>query len=66
MCSVHVCVCLHVHEGACGGQKRVSQNPLELELQMAVSCRDQNLDPLEEQQVLLTTKPSLQAQLRPF
>ena len=40
--------------GACGGQKRAS-DPLELELQMVVSCcvgAEINLGPLEEQRVL--------------
>lgn len=45
-----------------GSQQRVSE-PLHLELQMLVNChvspRNQILFFLQEQQVLLTTKPSL-------
>lgn len=57
---------VHIHVGSCGDQKRVS-SPLELELQVVVShllwvlVLKQNSGPLEQQQVLSTTEPSLQA-----
>lgn len=61
-----VCVnaCTHVYVGAAGGQKVVS-GLLVLELQVVgaaqCGCWDMNTSPLDEQQALLTTDPSLQS-----
>ena len=47
------------------GQKSTS-DPLDLQLQIIVNCWELNLDPLEEQPVLLTVEPSLQPHRSPF
>ena len=44
------------------GQKR-ALDPLELELQMVISCAETELTSLEEQLVLLTAEPSLHTKL---
>jgi hypothetical protein len=60
---VCVCACVHVYVGAHGSQREVS-DPIELKLQAVISCLKWMLknhsDPLEEQQILLATEPSLQ------
>lgn len=51
---------VYLHEGACGGQKNVS-DPLELEFQAAVSCSAWELGtalgPLQEQCMVLSAEP---------
>lgn len=64
-CLLCIRVCVHVSEclSACEGQKVL--DALELALRVALCCRvgcwEPNTDPLEEQQLLLAAKPSLQA-----
>ena len=61
---VCVCVCIIWMPGAHGGQKR-TLDPLELKLLMVVSHHVEpriQAGPLQEQQVLLTTLPTLQVQ----
>ena len=73
MCGCFICVCMCLYTtcvfGACGGQKKVSDF-LELDFQMKKSyhCRlwESHLGPLQEQQALLTNKPSLQLLIKIF
>ena len=58
----YVCVCSHICVGVCRGQKRAVET-LELELQEGCEPPDrdaENLGSLQKQEVLITTKPSLQ------
>lgn len=60
---MHVHLCIVCLPGALGGHNRVL-DPLRLELEMVMSCKcrckELTLDPLEKQQVFLTSEPILQ------
>jgi hypothetical protein len=64
--SVYVYGCVHGSTGCCTGQRKMS-NALELELQAVVSCLIRMLGTvfrsLQEQYLLITTKPSLHSPL---
>lgn len=53
---------MHAHECRCPWSQKRASVPLELELQVVVSCRMwmPNSCPLQEQGMLLSTKPSFQ------
>lgn len=60
MFCLHVCLCTTYMLGAHGGQKQVS-DPMGLELETTpCGCWEVNPGPLEQQQVLLTSRLSLQ------
>lgn len=58
---MNVCVCTNICRMCVGihGNQEGNSDPLELGLQVVVSTRNRTQVPLEEPQVLLTTKPSL-------
>lgn len=64
-----MCACIHVGAGACGGQR--TQSPLELELQVLVSCAmwvlGEELGSITKAvNILLTAKSSLQSHYKLF